>query len=62
MGDQGNRTDRRTSALWPLSRPDGGGRRSCFTQLAQVSGAEGVGFEPTMGCPITVFKTVAIGL
>ena len=23
--------------------------------------AEGVGFEPTMGCPIAVFKTAAIG-
>ena len=28
----------------------------------QVRDAEGVGFEPTMGCPIAVFKTAAIGL
>jgi hypothetical protein len=30
--------------------------------VANSTKAEGVGFEPTMGCPIAVFKTAAIGL
>ncbi len=41
--------------------PFSGGFKYCFSPKLASKVAEGVGFEPTVACATTVFKTVTIG-